>query len=200
VTHPSTHPSNLTCYLEALNRNEGCVPWPYCDKGGNVTIGIGELIRDSSALVALPLVRMSDERPASPEEKVVAFNRVRDFFTPGLTATAYRALTIIRLPQSEAMGLCVRRLEEDFIPSLWKMFPDFEAWPLDASVAVVDMAYNLGVKKLLTEYPSFLEACREHDWRVAARECIRRSGVRSKTDIGPRNEWTVRLLNRAGGM
>lgn len=174
---------DVSDYFDDLVQFEGCTTWLYCDTRGFVTIGIGNLVSSPDACAKLPLVG-ADESPASDEAKRAAWACVTDAFTSEKSAEFYRHLTVERLPLSEAQALVAQRLELEFIPGIRQLCHDFDAWPLPARKAIVDMAYNLGIGGL-AKFHNLISACQNQDWAAAAHECHR------STSRDSRNAWTM---------
>lgn len=74
VIHPSQDfPEDA--FIEELKRSEGDISWLYLDTEGNVTIGIGQLVRNAAALIALHkgalpmkvLAEVSKEKPPADD-------------------------------------------------------------------------------------------------------------------------------------
>lgn len=49
--------------------------------------------------------------------------------------------------------------------------PEWRHWPHSAGNAIAEMAYNLGIPRLM-RFENMLAACRAGDWRKAAAECV----------------------------
>jgi GH24 family phage-related lysozyme (muramidase) len=71
---------------------------------------------------------------------------------------------------------------EQYRDSAKAEFPDFDDYPLGAQDGLVDMAYSLGMKGLLTKFPKFVDAIRKQDWDSAAKES-ERGGVGEQRDV-----------------
>ena len=160
--------------------HEGVIPHLYLDSRGNVTAGVGFLIPDEAALRRLPWY-------PNVQTALVDYSRVRAAET-GHVALWYRKLTIARLRAED-----MRRLFEDHVLEFrkaavragWRL----ERYPLPAQIAIVDMAFNLGVgtpmsailpagqkRKGLGAYKELFAAVEAGDWSKAAREC-KRGGI-----------------------
>jgi len=74
VIHPSQDVPE-DAFIEELKRSEGDISWLYLDTNGNVTIGIGQLVRNAAALIALHkgalpmkvVAEVSKEKPPADE-------------------------------------------------------------------------------------------------------------------------------------
>lgn len=157
--------------------HEGIVPHLYLDTRGNVTCGVGFLVTSEAELVRLPW------RPNAQE--AIADYRAVKIAKPGLVASAYRMLCKARLSDADMRRLFdihVQEFRKRMDPA-WKL----ANWPVPVQIALVDMAFNLGVGGL-AKYRRLHVAVFARQWDVAAAECSRRG-------IGAaRNEATRQLF------
>jgi len=180
----------LDTLVENLRRFEGAIPWMYRDTApaGNVTVGIGVLLPDEGAAVALPFRNTKAGRGATETEIAQDFARVRAI-RGGLNAGEYRGFAPLELPDGEVTALAVRRLEDVFLPGLRGLYAGFDRWPWPAQQVLVDMAWNLGLAGLEKFY-QLRQACHTGDWARAADE----SHV--ATSRPARNEWRAETFRR----
>ena len=191
---------DVTTYLPKLKEFEGVYSHMYLDTTDNVTVGAGQMLANVAAAQKLAFVVRPDPaanppvsaRPATPDEIQADFDSVTRQ-PGGRTAGFYKQFTKLDLPASAIDSVLNSKVQE-FTASLCVKFPDFNSYPQEACAAIFDMAYNLGVEKLTSEFPTFSKAVRARDWATAARECQRRG-------IGDaRNNWTkLQLENAAAG-
>lgn len=172
---------------------EGCTNWLYCDSRGFPTTGIGNLVASADAAVLLPWHHLGSGLDATDEDKRAGWKTVVDAFIKGRSATAYRSMTTLRLTAEYVYQLAATRIEREFVPGIRRLCHDFDEWPEPAQMAIVDMAYNLGLHGL-SHFVNFLGACQARDWATAARECHRATCRES------RNEWTKRMFEDAEAM
>lgn len=74
---------------------------------------------------------------------------------------------------------------------LLRMFPYFGDYPLPAQIALWDMIYDLGPRRLRDEFPKMRQAVVDRDWKEAANESHR---------VGPsteRNQYVFDLFMQA---
>jgi GH24 family phage-related lysozyme (muramidase) len=183
-------------YLSDLIAWEQLVLWPYCDSGGNVTIGIGCMIPTAAAMAALTLHVGTSAELATDPDKMDAYDRVKASFRPTLAAWDYRDRTDLRLTVADAEKLCRGRLLSNFLPALRRIFPGFDGFPLPARRGLVDMIYNLGEGEApsrerpegdgLLSFVDMIRLCNAvpPDWAGVALQSHRRSARPS------RNDWT----------
>jgi GH24 family phage-related lysozyme (muramidase) len=186
-----------------ITDHEGVIPWLYCDKKGNVTVGIGHLVCSADAAAKLPFrVPLDKDRIATDEEKRAAWAGVAAAFDKAHTVAEYAGLNGIRLHRADSVALMRDQLNETFLPFCLKLFHSFGQWPLAAQRATLDMVYSLGCFKYAHEYVNHVAALQDARFDVAALECIRVSGKCKPTKddpegIGKRNLWTRRMYSDA---
>jgi GH24 family phage-related lysozyme (muramidase) len=179
-------------YFDDLVAFEGLIPWLYCDVRGLTTTGIGNLVASPAACAKHPWRHQADGRAALPGEAETLWAHTTDAYRKDLCPAAYRNISDLRLTKDYIQGLVAVRLETEFIPGIGKLCHDFDAWPLPARQAIVDMAYNLGVGGL-AHFHNLIAACQAHDWATAAKECHR------STSREARNAFTSqRFLDALG--
>lgn len=174
---------NARDFVDDIAQFEGVTTWLYCDVRGFPTIGVGNLVANADAAIKLPLAGAAGTS-ATDEEKRVAWTTVVNAFAKGHSAEFYRHLTTLRITEEFAFELCAQRIESDFMPGIRKLCHDFDQWSEPAQRAILDMAYNLGIRGL-SHFVNLLSACQAHDWAAAAHECHR------ATCRDSRNAWTA---------
>jgi GH24 family phage-related lysozyme (muramidase) len=159
--------------LALLGPFEGRIPHMYLDTEGYVTVGIGNMLPNAAAAVALRWEWRDDPEGEDPSAVAIAadFSRVSGA-VPGLRADAYRPLTRLVMPDPEIEVLFRRRVDE-FVRRLERHYPLFGEWPEPAQFAVLDMAFNLGAGALPRKWPMLSRALRAMDWREAAKHSHR---------------------------
>ena len=178
-----------TRLLPSLKRSEGSVPYMYLDTAGLVTVGVGNMLKDVAAAQALAFVDRKTRKKATKEQIKTDYETVKKQ-TKGRLYTFYKTHTKLDLPQTEIDRLLNKRIEE-FLKLLKGKFPDFDKYPLDAEEALFDMGFNLGVAKLMSEFPKFVKAVKDQDWDTAAAQC-KRGGIGET-----RNKHTKELFEKA---
>ena len=165
------HAPNATRLATDLSRWEGSARHMYVDTRGHVTTGIGHLLRDANAAVALPWLHRSTGKPAMPAEIQAAFAHVAAQ-PAGRHASHYEHASDLVLPPNLPRELAAARLEREFLPGLRRLCPGFDGYPQPAQRALVDMAYNLGLGGL-ARFSKMLRACERGDFAAAGNECHR---------------------------
>jgi GH24 family phage-related lysozyme (muramidase) len=180
---------------DILLEHEGLIPWLYCDSKGFVTVGVGDKVSPQSVLT-LPFVHLADNRPATTEEKATAFTRVQDFFCKRLTASAYCAVSDLRLPVDFCRRRLAYRLKSEFVPAIEKLCLQFASFPLHAKLVLIDICYNVGT----ASFASFVELiadCNLLQFANASNEVHTQKEGEDPSDTktwGRRNTWRRKTM------
>jgi len=172
---------------------EGYVKWMYLDIKGLVTIGIGNLIDPVAQATSLPFVDAKGV-PATPAQISAEWTKLK-----AMTALAQKghraceAVTALRLSDPSIDVLVRQRLASNEA-ALQKTFHDFQAWPADAQLGVLSMAWAMG-SAFHEKWPRFKQACNAADWRAAAENC--RMKEAGNPGLIPRNNANQRLFRNA---
>lgn len=188
---------DTTTYLPKLKEFEGNVGYMYLDTGGNVTVGVGEMLPNAAAAQKFAFVRRADATakppvlpgPATADEIKADFDNVKQQ-AAAKAAEYYKQFTKLDLPQS-VIDSTVSSEVFQFTVGLTARFPEFPLYPAEACAALFDMAYNLGLSKLTSQFPTFCKAVKDKDWATAAKEC-KRGGIPDD-----RNDWTKAQFEKA---
>lgn len=157
---------------------EGVVPHQYLDTRRIITAGVGFALPTERSVATLAWDDL--------EVALVDWRLLQQSSRPaGMRASYYRSVTRATLPEA-AMRSAFESRVADFRAAMrddWRL----DALLAPAQLALVDMAYNLGVAGL-RRYEDLRAAVRAGDWQTAASECHRR-GVQIK-----RNAATAELF------
>ncbi len=167
---------------------EDFLPYMYQDKYGNVTVGIGFLLKKPEDAFPLNFIKFNPIANATPLEIEEAFNMVKNApVAPNTVATDFEKLTDIRISEAEAELKALADMH-DFLRILRSpnYFPDFDTYPVTAKMGILDMAYTLGAFGTRTGYPRFTAAVRRRNWKLAAQHS-HRPQVSGKRDAIVRN-------------
>lgn len=181
-----------TAWKDHFVRFEGSVENFYLDGAGLVTIGIGCVVLDC---ITLPMVRFSDNIRASRPEIVSEYNAIKAL-PSGQGRTYYKKVCRLYLPESDILYLFYSRLTA-FISSVEQSIVSLNGVPEPAALALIDMAFNLGIGGLTTKFPEFMNAFVAKDWKTCALECKRteRSAEHPNGVPKERNEWTRKIFD-----
>ena len=189
---------NTNTYFPQLKIFEGSISFMYVDSTGNVTVGVGNMLPNAAAAQNLAFQRRADPTAAPPitaARSATAAEILSDFNNvarqaQGQRAGFYKQFTKLDLPETAIDALLQTRVTE-FSTGLTAVFPDFDDYPEQVCAALFDMAFNLGLTKLTTEFPKFCAAVKRRDWATASAEC-RRIGIQES-----RNTWTKTQFEQA---
>jgi GH24 family phage-related lysozyme (muramidase) len=162
----------------------------YLDTGGNVTVGVGNLLVSANHAAQLGFVRRASLGTATAAEIQADFDNITRQLA-GKSAGYYKQFTKLDLPEAVITSLLNQRVTE-FTAKLFGAFPDFESYPSQACAAIFDMGFNLGVAGLTAKFPVFCKAVKTRDWETAARECHRAPPINND-----RNSWTKTQFEQA---
>lgn len=172
-------------------RFEGNVAFMYLDTRANVTVGVGKLLSSATVASALPFMKKSDNTAATPAATTAEWQSVHGL-EAGRTPPYYDSRTTLRLLQP-AIDTQLRSDLQTVENQLKGQFGKYENFPAKAQEGLVDMGFNLGVARLMREFPSFVAAVRVENWSTAANEC-HRQGVSAE-----RNDFVADLFRQAAG-
>lgn len=178
--------SRISDIFDHFIKFEGNSPYFYLDGAGKVTIGIGCVIPNAEAACALSFFHYSSNLLASVDEIVKEYKYFSTMKSDMGLLFYKRMATLYLLP------MAIERLFEfrihDILSQLNKSFPDFVMLPTNVAAVVLDMAFNLGVTGLLTKFPKFMDAIKDENYVIAAKESERK-GISAA-----RNQWARETL------
>lgn len=156
------------------------MPWMYRDTVGNITVGVGLMLPNPEAAVALPF--LAGARPATPHEIAAEFARV-DAMPTGRPAAFYKIPSSLELAQ-QTIDARLSAILQQFEATLRARIPHYDALPDTVKMALLDMIYNLGPAGLFKDFPHLIAAVQSGSWAQAAARCLRRG------PSAARNAWT----------
>lgn len=168
---------------------EGVVPHMYLDTKGNVTVGVGRMLPNAASACALPFVKLGlggTLQRATADEITEDFDRVKAM-QPGMLAVRYEWAGSCVLPE-EAVDSLLRSVLQETDAQLPSVFPKYSTWPAPAKLAVLDMAYNLGMGGLRT-YHQLIRALTLNPPRFDLAEGMCGRDVHESAFVR-RNAWT----------
>ena len=167
-----------------LIRWEGGCQHLYVDAYGNVATGLDHRLPNADAAIALPWRHRGTGVAATPGEIRTAFEQIREQ-GPGHKAIAYRFASDLVLAAGVAIDLAATRVQREVLPGLRRLCPNFDRYPLPARRALVDLAYDLGLRGL-AKFRNLMAACKRGDFATAAEHCHRRT-TRGIRNVATRN-------------
>ena len=173
--------ATMTDFKKEIKLSEGSISHMYLDTVGKVTVGVGNMLPNVSAAKKLAFVNRTTKKKATDTEKETDFNTVKKQ-PKGRIASSYRQHTKLDLPTIEIDKLLDKRINE-FKRGLKLSFPKFDSYPVTAQMAMLDMAFNLGVNGLVTKFPSLKKAIESQDWTTAAKESNRPQVSKARNEL-----------------
>jgi len=173
--------TTMADFKREIKISEGSISHMYLDTVGKVTVGVGNMLPDAAAAKKLAFVNRTSKKKATDAEIETDFNTVKKQ-PKGLIASSYKKHTKLDLPATEIDKLLEKRIEE-FKKGLKLKFPKFDSYPVTAQMAMLDMAFNLGINGLVTKFPSMKKAIDKLDWSTAAKESNRPQVSKTRNDL-----------------
>ena len=158
-------------YLPFARSFEGAIPYLYLDTAGIVTVGIGHALETAGEAAVLPFVLGAGGARATTAEIEADYAAVKAL-PKGRVAAFYRPFSRTVLGDDAIADLFTTDLN-DFLAELGRKVAGFDELPRGAQLALLDMAYNLGVRGLLEGFPRMMNCLARHDWSGCARESRR---------------------------
>lgn len=167
LTQPAIKESVFLRHLKDPNV-ENFVPHMYRDTGGNVTVGIGELLRTPSEAKQLTFTRRGTNIRASAQEIEMDFDNVKNARVSSKSvATVYLPFTRLEFTEPRAEQLALTRMRQ-FLSSLrGTYFPEFDTYPVLVKMGLLDLAYNAGASGARNSYKQFAAAMDRRNWKWA---------------------------------
>jgi GH24 family phage-related lysozyme (muramidase) len=170
-----------------LEQWEGSVSHMYKDTRGYVTVGIGFMIPSAASAKAYGFVKRDDNKAATAPEKEEEWKKI-NALPKGRKASAYKDSTTLDLPDGEIKKHLTEKINK-FVSGIKGVYPDFDKYPDELKLALLDIAYNTGGVK---GFPKMKAAIQAGKWEEAAKES-HRSGPSAA-----RNKYVYDLIIAAG--
>lgn len=172
----------LAEFFAQLKIFEGCIPWMYLDTKGNVTCAIGIMLATTQAACQLPFYPENDPQPATEDQIVAEWTRVKAMAPAKLPAFYHGPSSLVLMPSEiETLTMSVLQQKET---ELRQLYPGYDGFPDMAKMALLDMDYNMGEEDLRVKWPHFDAAVDAQEWSTVAGLC-HRLGIQPE-----RNAWT----------
>jgi hypothetical protein len=155
-----------------FNRSlEGWISWMYLDVKGLVTAGMGNLIDPVGAALTLPWVDGTGAA-ASQGDIQAEWQRTKDNLALAHQgANAAKQVTALRLGDPDITDLVLAKLDyNERVLKSYSAFANFDAWPADAQLGLLSMAWAMGPGFGPT-FPHFSQAASAGNFTTAAGDC-----------------------------
>jgi hypothetical protein len=165
-------PQALTEFVPFLIKcGEGKMMWLYLDSKGLVTVGIGNMLPNLAAALALSWVDLNGN-PVGAAAITAAWNAItarKDLIGKG--GGFFRNVTSIRLTEASLDALIDRDISEDesvLIP----LFPGYATVPWQAQVALLRLSWAMGAYFASNgKWPNLRAAWAAQNWAACAQQC-----------------------------
>ena len=175
---------------------ENRIPYLYQDILGLVTIGIGNLVDSPDAVVGLPFVHADSGTPASREEIVAEWHRIKN--APGLAHAGHLAakrLRTLELTDAAIDDLVFAKFDLNEA-RLAGFFPGWSGGPADARRGAHSIAWSGSY--FPNRWPAFVKAAKAGDWtEAAAQSHLDETG---NPGLAPRNRADRQLFLNAAAV
>ncbi len=158
-----------------LIRYEGNVQHMYLDTEGHVTIGVGHLIRNLAAALKLNLV-VGETGAIATEAQITADYEAVKKQSKGSYAYLYKKHTKLIMTVAEVSRLTNKHISS-FYSELKKLFPEFDDYPTEVRLGLLDMIFNMGMTRLSGKFPKLCKAVKAKKWAKAATESRRKPPI-----------------------
>ena len=193
------YPSVLSAFRAFNEPFEGWVPYMYLDIKGLVTVGLGNLIDPVDQATILPFRFKDTGALASAEQIATEWRRIKDeVWLAKKGHTDAGPLTRLELNADAVDALVAERLNRNESYLMRQPpFQQFAAWPADAQMALLSMAWAMGPAGP-QKFTRFCAACVNLDFRTAAAEC--RMNEAGNPGLAKRNSANRTLLLNAAAV
>ncbi len=166
TVHPTKPVLDTIAYRVHAESFEGNVPLMYQDTDGNVTVGVGHLLKNAAEAKQLFFVRSGTGIRASAAEIDRAFNAVeRARLGSNAGAQMSKKLTQIELTTGEIDNIFKSDVAV-FHTGVKGLFPDFLTYPEIAKRAIVDLPFTMGVTGFIGSFTMFQAAIQTRNWKL----------------------------------
>ncbi len=163
------------------DNNHQAVNHCYLDTSGYVTVAWGHKISPPPPAISVRLIHKTDLLAATDSEKLDEWKNIKAM-PKGLIAARYDSACKLKMTQSDMDNLLTTDLANTE-RQLIKHFTNYTNFPSAAQAGLIDMAYNVGVKGLITSFPNFVAAVQNQNWTAAAKECHRAPPIAKQRNI-----------------
>jgi hypothetical protein len=195
-------PSVQTAFRSFSEKFEGFVPYMYLDIKGLVTVGVGNLVDPVALAQALPFRFKTKPGiatpgvPATQDQIAAEWQKLKG--NSNLAREGFKAcepITELELSDDDIDSLILARGtgNEGFLKRQ-QWFKDFDAWPADAQLGLLSMAWAMGPGGP-GQFPHFRAACQSLDFKTAALEC--KMNEAGNPGLVPRNQANFTLFSNA---
>lgn len=180
----------MTMCANNLKQHEGFINAIYADSKGNPTVGIGHLLANIDAALAMSFKHTYHQSLGHGDsnniEQAATTTQIRDGYNQVLNHPGTRAS--VHLSNDDAIKTCIADVQETE-KGLRGLYSNYDHFTDNAKTGLVDMGFNLGISRLRNEFPKFNAAVNRGDWATAASES-HRTGIGDKRNADTANNFT----------
>lgn len=175
---------------------EGRVGHMYLDTLKYVTFGIGRKIEDNNAISEYGLTRPWRDSgghlvlESAIRQEWATINGHTELASRG--GYAFKSVAKLHLENAD-IDEALMDTTATFWAALLKTLPALEAWPADAQLALLDMAYHMGPNFLGSKWPNFTAAAKTADFGACATHC-------QTANRSPRDQGHAKLYGNAAAV
>ncbi len=166
-----------------LENYEGRFNHLYLDTKGKVTVGVGHLVMNKTAMGSLVFYKLKNNLPvqmATLQEKQAEYDAIAKL----PWGQRYGAATFKKHASMIMKDTDIDKLVDKHIDSFYKELSktyskangytdDFDNLHKNVQLALFDLIFNLGATKLANTFPNFYASLKTGDWKKAAPETNR---------------------------
>jgi len=172
-----------------LEEYEGFIEHIYRDSKGLATVAVGHMMPNVQAAQQLTFYTAKGGR-ATPAEIKVDYDAVMKQPANRL-ASFYKRFTVLKIKRTDADTLTNKHIDS-FHKELKRIYLDFDKFPSDAKLALMDLIFNVGMTNLKNKWPTMNAAIKAKDWAKAAANSNRKAPISAA-----RNKYVKDLFIKA---
>ncbi len=172
-----------------LEEYEGFIEHIYRDSNGFATVAVGHMMPNVQAAQQLTFYTQKGSRATAAEIKV-DYDAVMKQPANRL-AVFYKRFTTLKMKRADADQLTNKHIDS-FYKELKIIYPDFDTFPSEAKLALIDIIFNVGMTNLKNKWPTMNAAIKAKDWAKAAANSNRKAPISAA-----RNKYVKDLFIKA---
>ena len=164
--------NEIMAYLKYAQQHEGKISYMYLCTAGKITTGIGCVLHSTADAMMLKWMDASGNRVTKDivRKTYLLLSRMPN----GKKHTYY----IKKMPKEcqifiddeEIYKLAIDKIKKNYLPTLVQEFSDFESYPIDAKIALLDIVYAVGTGAFNRGWHKLKCYCSMHDFGLASNE------------------------------
>lgn len=197
-------PLNTTVKTEVsknIEKYEGRISHLYLDTVGKVTVGIGHMVPNKTAMATVTMYKKDAKGMlvlATATEKQAEYDAIKKLpFGRAYGAASFKKHTTLIMKDVDINTQRDKHIQS-FYNELTSYYTTsngfntaFDSMPIEVQKALFDMVFNLGVTKLKSQYVKLNDAIKKEKWDEAAKQS-------NRIGISPaRNKYVLDLFKAA---